>query len=195
MDWSDRALAVSLSVGGRARTIAQSIPHHILAQPNGLQILIQRFEADLGSELQDRVRAAKRTFDGIRRHKGTNISEFLVIFEQAYQTACDHGLYLSVPMLTMTLIDACGLTSSQEEWILSCVGGDYSRYGAIRHALRRLPMLDSRHDKDAQAWAAQHHEQSQRTSSPENDRNSVQEYKPFSGMNQGLNTMPIPPDN
>lgn len=129
-----------------------SIPHHILGTQQGLSILIQRLEHELGAELQDRVRDSCKTFMRYRRGRGASARDHIMQFESLYQAACDHGMGLSVPMLSMLLIETAGLTTSQEEWVLQCVGGDWSRYAQLRVALRRLPSLDSRHNQDAHAW-------------------------------------------
>ena len=92
MGWSDRGLAVALSLGGKARELAQTIPHHVLALPTGLSVLLRRIESELGSELQDRTRGAAKVFLGYRRQKGQSSAEYIMQFESRYQTAVDHGL-------------------------------------------------------------------------------------------------------
>ena len=64
----DRGVAVAMSLGGRAGRIAQSIPHAVLSRVVGLHILLTRLEADLGAELQDRVRLAAREFQNTAVH-------------------------------------------------------------------------------------------------------------------------------
>ena len=182
MPWGDRGLATALSLGGRARIIAQSIPQQVLNQPGGLQILMQRLEADLGAELQDRTKAAAQKFMSYRRARGSSAAEHLIMFETAYQQAVDHGLQLSTTMLSNMLISTAGLTSSQEEWVLGCVGGDYSMYGAIRRALRRLPSLDARHNREAGLWMAEQDEDA--PAAPGSD------YLPFQGQQSNLYAPP-----
>ena len=129
-----------------------SLPHAVLASTQGLSILIQRLESELGTELQDRTRDASRKFLAYRRSKGQSARDHILYFEQAYQLACDHGLSLSTTMLSTLLVQTAGLSASQEEWVMGCVGGDWSRYAQIRQALRRLPSLDHRHDSEAGVW-------------------------------------------
>jgi hypothetical protein len=132
--------------------IAQSIPHAILSRRDGLAILLQRLEGELGSELQDRTRASARSFMRYHRGKGTSISDHIISFEASYQQATDHGLQLSLPMLSMMLVETAGLSPQQEEWVMSAVAGDWSQYAMIRRALRRLPSLDHRHGDGAGLW-------------------------------------------
>ena len=190
MGWSDRGLAVALSLGGKARELAQTIPHHVLALPTGLSVLLRRIESELGSELQDRTRGAAKVFLQYRRQKGQSSAEYIMQFESRYQTAVDHGLSLSVTMLSMMMLEGCGLSSSQEEWVLGCVGGSYENYTGLRRALRRMPSLDSRH-KDSSGWPAWD-EDSQDKAWPTNQK-SEPEYDPFHNHNKGELNIP-PPD-
>ena len=151
MSHSDRGVAVAMSLGGRAGRIAQSIPHSILSRNDGLWILLNRLEGDLGAELQDRIRNAAREFQKYRRPKGMNASEFIIEWERRYGEAQQHGLALNTVMLTLQLLEAAQLTEQQEAWILQTCAGDLTQYQTIRRALRRMPSLDTRH-QDASAW-------------------------------------------
>jgi len=85
-------------------------------------------------------------------------------------------------MLSGMLISTAGLTSSQEEWVLGCVGGDYSLYGAIRRALRRLPSLDSRHNREAGIWYGQEDDNAPAA--------AESEYLPFQSSQTSLHAPP-----
>ena len=172
MSWEDRGVAVSLSLGGRAQRIAHTIPQAVLAQPNGLHILLQRLEADLGAELQDRVKHAMRAFMRYRRAKGVSASEHVVEFERLYSEAVSHGMWLNRVTLAMLLLESASLSESQESWVLQTVAADYSRYAEVRMALRRLPSLDHRH-QDSSAWPVEPTPQHSDWNSP------PQEYQPF----------------
>ena len=87
MPWSDRGIAVAMSLGGSARDIAHEIPQATLGQPNGLQHLLQCLEAELGAELQDKQRLASKQFEQYKRGKSTNAAEFIMKFEQLYSHA------------------------------------------------------------------------------------------------------------
>ena len=203
MEHCDRGTAVALSLGGRAARIAFTIPHAVLAQNNGLWILLSRLESDLGSELQDRVRGASKAFMRYRRSRGTGASEHILEFERLYQSAVDHGLALNPTMLSALLIESAQLTESQEQWILQAVAADYSRYPQIRQAMRRLPSLDSRHGNDAGHWPTQQHTPSQSSwqesqswhESPSWQENpsswtEPQQYEPWSS--NGVLNVPLP---
>jgi hypothetical protein len=168
MDHSERGIAVGMSVGGKAREIAQGIPQAILGQRNGLQVLLRTLEAELGSELQDGQRAAGRSFEKFQRAKGQSASEYVTSFERVYADAVAHGLAMSRTLLSQKLLDRAGLTEGQELWILQQCNGDYSQYEVIRRAMKRLPSLDHRHNHDANAWmtdAAAAPQQQKRSSS------------------------------
>ena len=141
MSWEERALAVALSLGGRARSLVYTIPHNVLHRRDGLALLLQRLESDFGTELQDRAKSANQHFEQFRRSRQMSAAEYIASFEQAYQNAVDHGVHLSIPLLSMKLVERAGLTPTQEEWVLGAVGGDWNQYQGIRRALRRLPSL------------------------------------------------------
>ena len=155
-----------------AQRIAHTIPQAVLAQPNGLHILLQRLEADLGAELQDRVKHAMRAFMRYRRAKGVSASEHVVEFERLYSEAVSHGMWLNRVTLAMLLLESASLSESQESWVLQTVAADYSRYAEVRMALRRLPSLDHRH-QDSSAWPVEPTPQQSDWNSP------PQEYQPF----------------
>jgi hypothetical protein len=113
MDHSERGIATAMSLGGKARDIAQSIPQATLGQRNGLAILLGRLEAELGSELQDRQRAAGKSFERFQRQKQTSASEFVTVFERLYSEAVAHGLAMSRTLLSQKLIEKANLSESQ----------------------------------------------------------------------------------
>ena len=101
MSWEERALAVALSLGGRARSLVYTIPHNVLHRRDGLALLLQRLESDFGTELQDRAKSANQHFEQFRRSRQMSAAEYIASFEQAYQNAVDHGVHLSIPLLSM----------------------------------------------------------------------------------------------
>ena len=151
MAHQDRGVAVGMSLGGRAGRIARGIDQAVLSQVNGLHILLTEIESQLGAELQDRVRTCSKDFKKYVRPKGMGASEFICEFERRYCEARNHGLTMSVTLLTLALLEQCQLTEQQESWVLQTVAGDLTQYDAIRRAIRRCPNLDSRH-VDASAW-------------------------------------------
>ena len=124
MSWNERGIAVAMSLGGKAATIAQEIPVAILSMPQGLSNLLRRLDADLGSELQDRVKESARAFMRYRRPRGVSAAEHIVTFERLYADANSHCLYYSPVTLTMLLLESCQLTDSQEQWVMQCVDFD-----------------------------------------------------------------------
>ena len=125
--------------------------------------MLRRLDADLGSELQDRVKESAKTFMRYRRPRGVSAAEHIVTFERLYADANAHGLYYSPVTLTMLLLESCQLTENQEQWVMQCVAGDYSRYAEVRRALRRMPGLDVRHGREASNWVVGESEKKEET--------------------------------
>jgi hypothetical protein len=92
----------------------------------------------------------RRDGDHVLSH-ATNKQAYMMFVKDMYHNL-NQTHQLLIPMLSMLLSKTAGLTNSQEEWVLQCVGGDWSRYGQLRVAWRRLPSLDSRHNQDTHAW-------------------------------------------
>ena len=63
MPETEKGIATAMSLGGRGAKIARSIDLDTLGQPWGLAYLIQRLETDLGSEAQERQRAAIENYN------------------------------------------------------------------------------------------------------------------------------------
>jgi hypothetical protein len=172
MPHEDRGIAVGLSLGGKAARAAQGLSHAVLGRRDGLYWLLQRIEQELGSELQDRVRSAGRTFMRFRRQRGQNATEYVAEFERLYAEGIAHGLWFNNTMLSMLLVEHAGLSESQEAWILQTVAADWTKYNEIRTALRRLPGLDTRHGSDANAWMAAPADQPDCNQQPNYDYNA-----------------------
>ena len=145
MPWHQRGTAVALSLGGSAQRIAMSLPRAALATRNGLALLLQRLEAELGSETQDLIRAAARRFRRYKRLRNQPIADFISAYEQRYSEAVGHGLIMNRTLLSESLLEAAQLTSQQEHDVLREVNNDLSQYENIRRALRRLPSLQTEH--------------------------------------------------
>ena len=184
MDHSERGIATAMSLGGKARDIAQGIPQAILGTRQGLHILLTRLEAEMGSELQDRQRAAGKSFERYTRQKQTSASEFVTVFERLYAEAVAHGLAMSRTLLSQKLIEKANLNETQELWVLQQCNADYNAYETIRQSIKRLPNLDHRHGHEASAWVGQE--------SPSESTSHSSHYNPFNA--NGLHApAPDPP--
>ena len=171
---TERGIATAMSLGGKARDIAQGIPQAVLGTRQGLHVLLTRLEAEMGSELQDRQRSAGRAFEKYMRQKHVSAAEFVTVFERLHADAVAHGMAMSRTLLSQKLLEKACLNETQELWVLQQCGGDYSRYEQIRQSIKRLPSLDFRHSSEASAWIADDHAS---TASSSHHANS---YNPFS---------------
>jgi hypothetical protein len=189
MSWEERGIATAMSLGGKARDIAQDIPQAVLGQRNGLSVLLARLEGELGSELQDRQRFASRAFDRFQRGKQQSASDFVTQFERLYSEAVSHGLAMSRTLLSQKLLDKAQLSENQELWIMQQCTGDYSRYEVIRQALKRIPSLDPRHTHETNLYF----QGNDAPSSPEEQPQRRNEYNPL--QSGGLHTPAPDPVN
>ena len=152
MSFEERGVAVAMSLGGKAREIVQAIPIRILQRRDGLTYLLRVLEAEMGAELQDRQRAAGKSFKAFVRPRAMSAAEFVTTFERIYGEAVSHGLAMSRTMLSQELISKAQLTDQQELWVLQQCNADYNQYEIIRRSIKRIPALDQRHGPDASAW-------------------------------------------
>ena len=183
MEDRDKGVAVSLSLGGRAARIAESMNPAVLNRRDGLYQLLRQLHYYLGAEAQDKQRHAYKQFERYRRQRGASASEHILEFERLYHEIVSYGMFLPRITLSMKLIESASLSESQEAWVLQAVGGDYSRYHEIRLALKRLPSLDHRH------YDSGHYPMSE---TPNPQLGSSMPYQPFAN-NNALNKPPPEP--
>jgi len=76
----EKGVATAMSLGGRGAKIARGLDLNTLSQPWGLAFLIQRLEADLGSEAQERQRFALTAYENQQRGRNTSFIDHVVNF-------------------------------------------------------------------------------------------------------------------
>ena len=143
----EKGVTTAMSLGGKAARIARSIDLATLQQPWGLGYLVYRLECDLGSESQERQRAALDNFGNYQRGKGSSFIDHVMNFELLLDEAVKAGAQWNDVMKSDKLIKTARLTADEERWVLKPVAGDLSRYNDIRAALRRLPWKSDSHHR------------------------------------------------
>ncbi|KAI4883225.1 hypothetical protein NFI96_020267, partial [Prochilodus magdalenae] len=84
LDQKKQALAVALSLTGRARTIALEISADDLNKDNGLTTLLQKLDTVYLKEEKDRQYDAYTEFDNIKRESNVTMMDYIVEFERVY---------------------------------------------------------------------------------------------------------------
>ena len=73
---SEQGVALALSLGGRAATVAQHIPHEVLEKPYGLSYLIYRLEMAFAQEEQDVQQSRFNDLRRLQRRRGESGRDF-----------------------------------------------------------------------------------------------------------------------
>ena len=144
---TEKGVALALSLGGKAATIAQSIPQNVLSQTWGLPFLLWNLEQAFAQEEQELQRIHFDKLMRLGRAKGSSGRDHVTQFELAYNEAVKAGAFFSVVMKSHLLLRTARLSEADEKWVLQCVAGDLNRYEDIRASLRRLHLTGESHQQ------------------------------------------------
>ena len=178
----EKGVTTAMSLGGKAARIARSIDLTTLSQPWGLGYLVYRLECDLGSESQERQRAALDNFTAYQRGKGASYIDHVMNFELLLDEAIKAGAQWNDVMKSDKLLKSARLSSDEERWVLQPVAGDLSRYNEIRAALRRLPWKSEN---------TQRHHNGELYPISSSAHTAVQDPTPFNLQHQQLHQPPV----
>lgn len=79
-----QALAVSLSLTGKARECAIEISSDELARDEGMTLLIKKLDSVFLKKAEDSAHEAYSKFDGYRKGEEVTMAHFIIEFEQLY---------------------------------------------------------------------------------------------------------------
>jgi len=117
-----QALAVALSLTGRARDTALEIPADDLDKDDGMTILIRELDKVFLREEKDRAYEAYSEFDQISREDGVSMVDYIVDFEQKYNRIKKFDMVLPDAVLAFKLLDTAGLDIKDKQLALTACG-------------------------------------------------------------------------
>ncbi|KAI4873784.1 hypothetical protein NFI96_002219, partial [Prochilodus magdalenae] len=136
LDQKKQALAVALSLTGRARTIALEISADDLNKDNGLTTLLQKLDTVYLKEEKDRQYDAYTEFDNIKRESNVTMMDYIVEFERVYNKMSKLKMKLPDAVLAFKLLDTAGLTVKDKQLALTACSD--VTFSGMKSALKRI---------------------------------------------------------
>lgn len=136
LDKKKQALAVTLSLSGKAREAALAISAPELNKDDGMNTLIQALDNVFQKERVDSAYEAYKTFDGYRKSDSTSMGDFIIEFDQRYQRTRKFEMALPDAVLAFKLLDSANLTTQQRQLALTAC--QELKYDSMKSALKRI---------------------------------------------------------
>ena len=136
LDKRKQALAVALSLKGRARDIALEIPADDLDKDNGMTTLIQELDNLFMREEKDQAYEAYSEFDRISRKDDVPMGEYIADFEHKYNKIRKFNMILPDAVLAFKLLDTAVLDVKEKQLALTACGTH--TFADMKSALKRV---------------------------------------------------------
>ena len=131
-----QAVAVALSLTGSYREVAMEVPKDDLNKDNGMETLLTKMDSAFKRETADEAYDSYEKFENERREGTTNINDFIIRFERAYNSAKKNGMNLPDSVRAYKLLKSANLNNSERHFVLS--GCHKLEYETVKSALRRV---------------------------------------------------------
>lgn len=131
-----RALAIHLSLSGRARTASSEIPVEDLKKNSGVQTLLKKLDTLFLPDKGRRQFAAFHSLYNLRRGSGVSISEFVSEFEHTYFKFSQEDMKLPDAVMAFMLLASCNLSESDMHLVMSAV--KEITYDGMKSTLKRI---------------------------------------------------------
>jgi len=130
-----QALAVALSLTGKARETALEVPAADLNKDTGMASLLTALDAVFMKEAKDSAYEAYSNFDSFRR-SGISISDYVFEFEHRYNKCRKHNMTLPDAVLAFKLLDNAGLNVKERQLALTATSD--LTFASMKGSLRRI---------------------------------------------------------
>lgn len=131
-----KALAVTLSLSGKAKEVALSIKAEDLNKNDGLKILTEKLDGVYLRDSKDKTYDVYTRFDSFRKHDEMTMSEYTVEFDQRYQKCKSMDMALPDAILAFKLLDGANLSLQERQLALTAI--KEITYEEMKIALRRI---------------------------------------------------------
>lgn len=136
LDKKKQALAVTLSLSGKAREAALAIDASELNKDDGIKTLLAELDKVFQKERVDSAYEAYKTFDAYRKADSTSMSEYIIEFDQRYQKTRKYDMALPDAVLAFKLLDSANLTTQERQLALTAC--QELKYDCMKSALKRI---------------------------------------------------------
>lgn len=141
-----KALAIHLSLSGRARVASSEIPVEDLKKENGVQTLIEKLDGVFLADEGRRQFAAFNELYNLRRSDGSDIDSFVTEFEHVYFKFKGKDMTLPDPVMAFMLLAACNLNDRDVQLVMSAI--EKVTYDKMKSVLKRVFAKDRPSDSD-----------------------------------------------
>lgn len=114
-----QALAVALTLTGKAREAALEIDAHVLNTGGGLTTLLNALDEVFEKEAKDLAYKAYTDFDKFRKGPDMSMADYIINFERLYNKSKKHRMLLLDAILAFKLLDNSGLDITKRQMALT----------------------------------------------------------------------------
>lgn len=131
-----QALAIHLSLSGRARTASSEIKVDDLKKDTGVKTLIEKLDTLFLPEKGRRQFTAFHKLYNLRRKENVGIVEFVAEFEHVYFNFKTEEMTLPDPVMAFMLLASCKMSESDVQLVMSAVND--VKYDTMKATLIRI---------------------------------------------------------
>lgn len=131
-----QALAIHLSLEGRARIASSEISADVLNSDDGVKVLINKLDGIFLADAGRRQFAAFHDLYNFRRADGVEVDRFISDFEHIYHKFSQQKMELPDSVKAFMLLAACNLNDSERQLVMSAI--TVVKYDKMAAALKRI---------------------------------------------------------
>ena len=131
-----RALAVTLSLTGKAREAALNIKSDELNSEDGMKKLLKTLDKLYLKETIDSTYEEYKSFDTFRKQEDMSMSEYIMEFDRRYERNKRYEMSLPDAVLAFKLMDNANLTKQEKQLALTACSE--LKYDNMKSALKRI---------------------------------------------------------
>ncbi|XP_029629926.1 uncharacterized protein LOC115207015 [Salmo trutta] len=184
LDGKKQALAVVLSLEGRARDTALEISVEDLNNDDGMGTLIRALDSVFLKEEKDRAYEAYSNFDSVSRDISVAMTDYIIDFEQRYNRMRKYDMVLPDAVLAFKLLDTACLDGREKQLALTAC--TVLTFASMKSALKIIfgektsvaPLTDGMQASDGAYYTEQQRKGAKKSRSQDNLKRA-----PFPGTN------------
>ena len=131
-----RGIALALSLQGKAREVAADADPEKLNADDGVAFLIKELDKLFEQDKVDQTYSTYTAFDTYQREGTTDMSVYIINFEQKYNKCKKYEMTLPDTVLAFKLLDNAGLSESDRQMALSACSD--LKFDTMKTALNRI---------------------------------------------------------
>lgn len=131
-----RALAIALTLTGKAKETALEVEVKVLNAEDGVKKLVGKLDTVLKKHDSDADYEAYTAFDSFRRSSGMKMSDYIYDFENKYSVCKKRKMELPSAVMAFKLLDNAGLSDTEKQLAMTACGE--VSFDNMKNALKRI---------------------------------------------------------